>query len=110
MLDDVKERILRTDEGRAKVQEEIREASKELGIERLVQLKKGDEFGVLKDLKDNASNFTEQMKRASEKQTEARERRFRERAESVKPLSEAEYFRRKEAREKAEYEKRRISL
>lgn len=110
MNDDVKERILRTEEGRAKVREEIEATQKELGIDRLVRVKQTDEFGVLQDLKDNASGFSEQMKAAEEKQAAEVVRRHKERAESVRPMSEAEYFRRKEAREKAEYERRRISL
>lgn len=114
MNDDVKNRILDSESERAKVREEIDARAKELGIEHLNEMSgKKDEFQILSDLDEYGNKFQDQMTGADERNRSELAARSREynRVQAAQASANAEsYYRACEARAKAAYEARRISL
>jgi len=111
MLTNERERVLASPEERAKLQEEVRENARELGLDNLVPLHSQDEFQMLKDMKDYGEKIREQIGESDNARRIAEERRLKEQAESRPAhLTEEAYWRMREERERREYEDRKIRL
>lgn len=107
----VKDKILRSEEDKAKLQEEIDAKASEHGMRGVVPLNGQDQFQVLKDLKDNGKHFEESMRNKEQQDAAVRAARRQARASSTTPrMSEETYHRMKEAKEKAAYEARKIRM
>lgn len=108
VTDETKKKILENDKN--KLQEEIRERQKQLGLQGMVGLKNQDELQQIEDLEKNASKIQESMEQRNEqralinkrKKEEERMRRHKEAPERYKKMMQE--------RARMEFEKRRISI
>lgn len=108
VTDDTRRKILEND--REKLQEELREKQKELGLQGMVGLKNQNEMEQIIDLDLNASKIKDTMEeRNAQRAIENRKRREAERAKRYKEAPE-KYFKMKREKERMEFERRRISI
>ena len=108
VTDDTRRKILEND--REKVQEELREKQKELGLQGMVGLKNQDEMEQIIDLDLNASKIKDTMEeRNAQRAIENRKRREVERAKRHKEAPE-KYFKMQREKARMEFERRRISI
>lgn len=93
-----------------KLQEEIREKAKELGISEFKPLKNQSEYQQLEDLQNNKEKILEEMQENKEKRIASEKRKKEYEREKRMKEAPARYFHAKKMRAKEEYEKRKINM
>lgn len=92
-----------------RLQEELRQKQKELGLRGMENLKNKDELSQLKDLEKEKNHIAELMKEAEEKRKKAKTEEAKAKRLSFKE-SAKRYLKIQEERAKESFNKRRISL
>lgn len=105
----IKERILKNPSDRIKLQEEIKAKQAEIGVRDMIAIRGQDEFQQLDDLQNNVSKIQDQLAHADEKRRKEQKAKQAERRSRMN-ISEADYYRMKERKEREAYEKRKITL